>query len=70
MSLTETFRTLRLRAGTRQGGARNEYLRALVGTFDDALADRTMGLYDEFATVAARGEYPSWFYAAWNVASL
>ena len=70
VSLTETFRTLRLRAGTRQGGPRNEYLRALVGTFDDALADRTMGLYDEFATVAARGEYPSWFYAAWNVASL
>lgn len=29
-----------------------------------------MDLYDEFATVAARGEYPSWFYAAWNVASL
>ena len=37
VQLTGTFRGLRRRAGTGVGGRRNEYLRALVGTFGDPL---------------------------------
>ena len=43
MELTETFRGLRRRAGTGVSGRRNEYLRALVGDFNDARADEVMG---------------------------
>ena len=42
--LTETFRGLRRRAGTGLSGNRNEYMRALVGTFGDAAADDVMQL--------------------------
>ena len=52
MQLTDTFRGLRRRRGTGVSGLCNEYLRALVGTFDDAEADRVMPAYDAFATAA------------------
>ena len=60
--LTETFRSLRRRAGVACSGLPNEYLRALVGTFDDQVADRVMPCYDAFATAAANAELPDWFY--------
>ena len=70
VALTETFRGLRRRSGTGPSGARNEYLRALVGAFDDAHADSVMGLYDAFASAFASADLPRWFYAAESFASL
>ena len=70
LELTEVFRSLRRRAGTGPSGRRNEFLRALVGQFDDARADRVMQLYSEFATMAANAELPRWFYAAWASAGI
>jgi hypothetical protein len=68
--LTDTLRTLRRRAGTGPSGERNEYLRALVGHFDDARADRVMQLFDEFASDVASAAMPSWYYAAQSFATL
>ena len=67
VQLTETFIGLRRRAGTGPSGRRNEYLRALVGRFDDAMADEVMPLYDEFATRLVNVEFPSWFYSAISI---
>ena len=49
---------------------RNEYLRALVGQFGDATADRVMPEYDAFATAMANVELPLWFYSAEAIARL
>ena len=68
--LEETFRTLPRRRGTGVSGLPNEYLRALIGTFDDAQADRVMPAYDAFASAAANVSFPSWFYSAWAIAGL
>ena len=68
--LTEIFRQLRRRAAPGRSGLRNEFLRALVGQFDDALADRVMPEYDAFATSAVALALPSWFYSAWAIAGL
>ena len=57
-------------ANPKPSGRRNEFLRALVGQFDDARADRVMQLYSEFATMAANAELPRWFYAAWASAGI
>ena len=70
VALTDTFRGLRRRAGTGPSGARNEYLRALVGHFDDQRADRVMSLFDEFASQVASAEMPSWFYTVQSFACL
>ena len=67
VELTETFRGLRRRAGTGVSGRRNEYLRALVGCFDDARADDVMLRYSTFATSAVNVAFPPWFYAAWGI---
>ena len=64
VSLTETFRGLRRRAGANPSGHRNEFLRTLVGQFGDATADRVMQEYDTFATAVANVELPLWFYSA------
>ena len=61
VSLTEDFRSLRRRSGTGPSGCRNEYLRALVGHFDDARADGVMELYDDFGSALASGELPMWY---------
>ena len=68
--MTDTFRRLRRRAKPGVSKRRNEYLRALVGQFDDAQADRVMQMYDEFATAAVNVELPAWFYSAWAVAGI
>ena len=58
----------RRRAGT--GGPlgpqrrHNEYLRALVGDFSDAQADRIIDRYDAFATRVMNIELPVWWYSA------
>ena len=70
VQLTEVFRALRRRAGTGVSGRRNEYLRALVGTFGDPLADRVMPAYDAFATEVANARLPPWFYSAFAIAGL
>ena len=70
VSLRETFRTLRRRAGTGMSGRRNEYLRCLARTFDDAMADRVIPAYDDFASSMVRVEFPSWFYSALAIAGL
>ena len=70
VQLTDSFRTLRRRAGTGPSGERNEYLRALVGHFDNARADRVMPLFDEFASDVASAGMPSWYYAAQSFATL
>ena len=70
VQLTDTFRGLRRRRGTGVSGLCNEYLRALVGTFDDAEADRVMPAYDAFATAAVNVAFPTWFYSAWAIAGL
>ena len=70
MELTETFRGLRRRAGTGVSGRRNEYLRALVGDFNDARADEVMGRYSTFATAAMNVTFPPWFYSAWAISGL
>ena len=62
--LTDTFRSLRRRRGTGVSGARNEFLRALVGASDDQRADQVMPLMDEYGTVFARAQFPRWYYAA------
>ena len=69
-SMGETFRGLRRRAGTGLSGARNEYLRALVGDFADAQADRVIERYDTFATRVVNVELPVWWYSAASVAQL
>ena len=61
---------LRRRQGTGPSGHRNEYLRALVGKFGDATADRVMTGYDEFATLFVNIDLPPWFYAAEALARL
>ena len=68
--LTETFRGLRRRAQPGRSGLRNEFLRVLVGGFDDARADRVMPMYDTFATDVAACAFPPWFYSAWAIAGL
>ena len=70
VSLTETFRKLRRRAGTGPSGNRNEYLRVLTHSFDDAKADSVMQKYDAFASELASGDLPTWFYGAASIASL
>ncbi len=70
VSLSDTFRRLRRRAGTGVSGHRNEYLRALVGSFGDPVADRVMPLYDAFATSVVNAELPPWFYSAEAIARL
>lgn len=70
MELTETFRGLRRRAGTGVSGRRNEYLRALVGQFNDARADEVMARYSTFATAAMNVTFPPWFYSAWGISGL
>jgi len=70
MELTETFRALRRRAGTGVSGRRNEYLRALVGQFNDARADEVMARYSNFATAAMNVTFPPWFYSAWGISGL
>jgi len=69
VSLLETLRALRRRTGT-FGGLRNEFLRALVGTYGDVRADSVLPRYDDFATCYASGELPAWYYAATAVAGL
>ena len=59
VSLRETFSSLDRRAGVGMSGMRNEYLRCLARTFDDATADRVMDEYDSFATAMVRVEYPA-----------
>lgn len=70
MNLEESFRKLRKRCGTGVSGMRNEYMRCLVGRFDDQHADRVMESYNEFATAAVNVELPLWFYSAWAIAGV
>ena len=65
--LEESFRKLRKRCGTGVSGMRNEYMRCLVGRFDDQHANRVMESYNEFATAAVNVELPLWFYSAWAI---
>ena len=70
MDLEETFRAAKSRVGTGVSGRRNEYLRALVGSFDDARADTVMPRYNRFATAAVNVAFPPWFYSAWSISGL
>jgi hypothetical protein len=63
IALTEVLYGLRRRAGTRPSGNRNEYLKALTGSFENAKADSVMARYDEFAIAFVNTELPPWFYA-------
>ena len=45
-------------------------MRALVGTFNDPVADRVMPAYDGFATAALNCAFPAWFYTAWAISGL
>ena len=65
VDLTETFRTLRRRAGS-PNGMRNEYLRALTATFDDPRAASVMSLFNNYATWLVGGGAPSWYYMLWS----
>ena len=51
-------------------GRRNEYIRCLARTFDDATADRVIPAYGDFASSMVRVEFPSWFYSALAIAGL
>ena len=64
------FSRLDRRAGVGMSGMRNEYLRCLARSFDDATADRVMDEYDSFATAMVRVEYPAWFYSAVAIAGI
>ncbi|KAL1527728.1 hypothetical protein AB1Y20_009113 [Prymnesium parvum] len=70
VDLTDTFRQLRRRAGCGPSGHRNEYLRALVGSFGDSVADNVMTAYNGFAMAFVNAELPDWFYQAAAVARL